>query len=214
MTHTPDPYQRIIQDLPEHLQHNVKLLAAIERKALHGHFVDWLNALNESLDHINALGCFDQLEPILDQPQVEVCAPIDVDTNLISRTLKALCPWRKGPFRIFNVDLASEWRCYQKYERLVTQGPCVQGQRILDVGSGNGYFGFRMLGAGARQVLNIDPSLLYWCQFQSIKMWLPKLPIAQIPLTAEALVGARLGKFDQVYSMGVLYHRKSPIEHL
>ena len=41
----------------------------------------------------------------------------------------------------------------------------LQGKRVLDVGCGNGYYLWRMRGAGARGVIGIDPNWLFFCQF-------------------------------------------------
>ena len=43
----------------------------------------------------------------------------------------------------------------------------LKGKRILDVGCGNGYYMWRMLGAGADSVIGVDPNWLFFCQFQA-----------------------------------------------
>ena len=84
---------------------------------------------------------------------------------------------------------------------------------MLDVGCGNGYHCWRMLGAGARAVIGIDPTLLSVMQFQAIQRLTGNANIFVLPLGIEDMPYG-LKAFDTVFSMGVLYHRRSPIDHL
>jgi tRNA (mo5U34)-methyltransferase len=89
-------------------------------------------------------------------------------------------------------------------------------RRVLDIGCGSGYHLWRMLGAGARFVVGVDPGLQFMAQFLTIKHFLGQaLPAWFLPLTLEQLpMTQRCQQFDTVFSMGVLYHRRSPIDHL
>lgn len=130
----------------------------------------------------------------------------------LKQALQGLIPWRKGPFNLFGVHIDTEWRSDWKWERVSPHIDLV-GKRILDVGCGNGYYQWRMLGAGARSVVGVDPNWLFFCQFLAMKRYLPALPAWHLPLTLEELPPGLEG-FDTVFSMGVLYHRRSPIDHL
>ena len=70
-----------------------------------------------------------------------------------------------------------------------------------------------MLGEGARQVIGIDPGLLFLAQFLAVKHYAGPRPAHLLPLRMEDLP-AGLGLFDTVFSMGILYHRRSPIDHI
>ena len=70
-----------------------------------------------------------------------------------------------------------------------------------------------MHGSGARLVIGIDPSWLFMMQFQAIKHFMGPKPVFLLPMGIEQLPTA-LHAFDTVFSMGVLYHRRSPIDHL
>ena len=84
---------------------------------------------------------------------------------------------------------------------------------VLDVGAGNGYYCLRMLGAGARLVVGIDPNQRYLAQFLALKRYLGTIPAFLLPLGIDDMP-RRLAGFDTVFSMGVLYHRREPLLHL
>lgn len=130
----------------------------------------------------------------------------------LEQALRKLMPWRKGPFQIFDTYIDTEWHSDWKWNR-VSPHLNLQNKRILDVGCGNGYYQWRMLGAGAKAILGIDPNLLFFCQFQAIKKYLPELPVWMLPFTLDDFP-QQSESFDVVFSMGVLYHRRSPIDHL
>jgi tRNA (mo5U34)-methyltransferase len=127
--------------------------------------------------------------------------------------LKKLHPWRKGPYNLFGIEIDTEWRSDWKWDRLKNQITPLTNRLVLDVGCGNGYHGWRMLGAGAHCVVGIDPTLLSVMQFQLIRKLYGEASIYVLPLGIDD-VPAHLHLFDTVFSMGVLYHRRSPIDHL
>jgi tRNA (mo5U34)-methyltransferase len=158
----------------------------------------------------------------LDQPCVVIGDASEIDDahrSVVRSALYALRPWRKGPFAVFGVHVDAEWRSDLKWSRVESAlADCgviasLRGQRVLDVGCGNGYYCLRALGAGATSVLGVDPSPLFVLQFELLRRLLPPLPAVVLPLCFEALPEHPRG-FDTVFSMGVLYHRKSPLEHL
>ncbi|MEN9596726.1 MAG: tRNA 5-methoxyuridine(34)/uridine 5-oxyacetic acid(34) synthase CmoB [Pseudomonadota bacterium] len=132
----------------------------------------------------------------------------------LKEKLQGFCPWRKGPFDLFGIHIDTEWRSDWKWQRLENHISPLKNRLVLDVGCGNGYHCWRMLGAGAKRVIGIDPMLLNTMQFQIIKQFYDNdAPIDVLPLGIEALP-SKLNCFDTVFSMGVLYHRRSPIDHL
>jgi tRNA (mo5U34)-methyltransferase len=128
-------------------------------------------------------------------------------------SLEALRPWRKGPFSLFGVEVDAEWRSDLKFARLIEGGLDFDGASVLDVGCGNGYYAWRMRGAGARRVIGVDPTLVHMMQFAACRHFLPDPAVDLLPIPLETLPAGR-GSFDIVCSMGVLYHRRSPIDHL
>jgi len=129
----------------------------------------------------------------------------------LTETLKVLIPWRKGPLKLGGAPIDTEWRSDWKWDRVAPHVD-LSGKRVLDIGAGNGYFGWRMLAAGADAVIGCDPSLLFWHQHRVIEHFAGTAPHLLLPLKFEDLPIA--ADFDVVFSMGVLYHRKDPAEHL
>ena len=131
----------------------------------------------------------------------------------LEQGLRGLIPWRKGPFRFFDVDLDTEWRSDWKWQRIAPHLTDLTGRRVLDVGCGSGYHCWRLHGAGAAHVLGIDPGILFLCQFLAVRRYAGDAPVWYLPARLEELPG-HAGFFDTVLSLGVLYHRRSPLEHL
>jgi len=139
--------------------------------------------------------------------------PSDETREQLKALLMGLHPWRKGPYTIHGVHIDSEWRSDWKWQRLLPHIQPLQGRLVLDIGCGNGYHCWRMAGAGARQVIGIDPSELFLYQFAAIRHYIGCAPVHLLPMGIEALP-EQLSGFDSLFSMGVLYHRRSPIDHL
>ena len=133
--------------------------------------------------------------------------------KVIKELLLEMVPWRKGPFDVFGIRIDSEWRSNLKWDRLQNRISSLRGKRVLDVGCGNGYYGFRMLEQEPELVVGIDPHLAYVAQFWALKRFVADLPLHVLPCALEQ-IGKPLQCFDTVFSMGVIYHRRSPIDHL
>lgn len=177
---------------------------------VNGHIPKWETALNAL--PLPAVG-----ELALNASRVGATSATEPTAEAIDVMRKALmpfCPWRKGPFEVHGVHIDTEWRSDFKWERIAQHLDDLQGRTVLDVGCGNGYHVWRMLGAGAKRVLGIDPNLLFCYQFEVIARLMGEPQgAAFLPIGADDLPEG-LALFDTVFSMGVLYHRKSPIDHL
>jgi tRNA (mo5U34)-methyltransferase len=169
----------------------------------HGDLPRWRAAL-DSLPSVETMA-------LLDRDMPELGATVS-DTAHLRDILMHLHPWRKGPLRLGGVAIDSEWRSDWKWRRVAPYVE-LEGQRVLDIGCGNGYFGLRMLAAGARLVLGVDPTLLFVMQWLACRHFSGDLSSFVLPLSVEELPDGRPG-FDTVFSMGVLYHRRDPWEHL
>ena len=148
---------------------------------------------------------------VLDRPAPRLGLPVPDPEALIS-ALQAFHPWRKGPLNLAGVVIDTEWRSDWKWARLAGRVD-FRGCTVLDVGCGNGYFGWRMLGAGARCVVGIDPTVLFVVQWLVQQHFAGTAANLVLPLRDTDLP-ERCGGFDRVCSMGVLYHRRDPEDHL
>ncbi|MEN6671282.1 tRNA 5-methoxyuridine(34)/uridine 5-oxyacetic acid(34) synthase CmoB [Psychrobacter sp. B38] len=206
----------------------------------------WLNDIKDKANYAHAPAYQASVArlPILDVDAVR----LDSDTLTIETTLsnsqhkqtmallKQLMPWRKGPFQIGSsqtvetqndsdtnapILIDTEWHSDWKWQRVAPHLGRLDGRRVLDVGGGSGYHGWRMAGAGADTVIIIDPSCLFYHQFMAIRHFVGSADAHEtgryrthyIPVPLEALP-EHSQLFDTVFSMGVLYHRQSPFEHL
>jgi len=201
---------------------------AVQDSALH----PWLTTLRSDVDkalfHVSNGNlarwrqALDQL-PALTPSSYDFRSPVirigrsqdrDESTQSLLKTLLwVFQPWRKGPYSLFGIDIDCEWRSDWKWNRLYPHIESLTDRLVLDVGCGNGYHCWRMLGEQAKWVVGIDPSLLFVCQFSAMYRYLPHCPITVLPLTMEAMPNS-LAVFDTVFSMGVMSHRRSPIDHL
>jgi len=129
----------------------------------------------------------------------------------IEEIAKLLKPWRKGPFKINDLFINSEWKSYIKWNTM-KKFLNLEGKDILDVGCNNGYHMFRMLEMNPKSITGFDPSALFNLQFEFINSFIKSnidyklLGVEHIPIYEK--------KFDTIFCMGILYHRKDPIEML
>ena len=194
------PLSHWLQTLPAQLDH-------WQRNSKHGEFDKWCRLLAKlpsttpssiELDEKVAVGSL---------------ADVDVYTQKkISGLLQQFMPWRKGPFYVHDIHVDTEWRSDWKWDRVYPHITPLKNRTVLDVGCGSGYHMWRMLGQGASRVIGIDPTQLFFIQFQAIKHFIPRNDIHFLPLGIEEM--QPLNAFDTVFSMGVLYHRKDPIQFL
>lgn len=192
--------------------HTAEFRAAVERRyqqRIHGDHGKWQAAF-DALPDITADQVDLQSDTVSATSVVPPPAPVLAQ---LEQALRGLHPWRKGPFELFGQHIDTEWRSDWKWQRLAPHLSPLDGRLVLDVGCGSGYHCWRMLGAGARLVIGVDPSQKFLFQFHAIKKYLGALDAFVLPLRSEDLPPA-LGRFDTVFSMGVLYHRQSPFQHL
>jgi tRNA (mo5U34)-methyltransferase len=152
----------------------------------------------------------------LDTDRVRIGMPTDMDPetrSILKRVLEDLKPWRKGPFDIFGIDLDSEWNSSIKWRRLDGHLPSQVGRRVLDIGASNGYYMFRMAARQPELVIGIEPYLNYYFQFLALSRYLDLPHLHCLPLKLEDMPAMRRC-FDTVLCMGILYHRRSPLDTL
>ena len=136
----------------------------------------------------------------------------DFDDELIYQTAKKLMPWRKGPFKIGNTFIDSEWQSFIKYNLLKPHFN-LENKVVADVGCNNGYYMFRMLEDNPKKVVGFDPMASFNLQFDFINHFIKSnklkyelLGVEHLPFYEE--------KFDIIFCLGVLYHRSDPVNML
>ncbi len=174
-----------------------------------GHASSWLETIAQLIDRTpTVIDLNSGLIKIGDSSDLQI-----PERSLLLQQLKEFHPWRKGPYELFGIHVDTEWRSDWKWDRLKKHITPLDNRFVLDVGCGNGYHCWRMLGAGAKMVVGVDPLLLNMIQFQVIKKLAGDVPVYVMPIGVEK-IPANTHVFDTVFSMGVLYHRRSPIDHI
>ena len=159
-------------------------------------------------------GCADHV--VLNADCIEIGQPnrfSELEHAALVHVLRQLMPWRKGPFSFFGTAVDTEWRSDLKWARIFPHISNLTDREVLDVGCGSGYHCWRMRGAGAARVIGVEPSLLFNSQFQLCQRYIGDRNVQVLPLRLEDLPD-RTHAFDTTFSMGVLYHRRSPFDHL
>ena len=175
----------------------------------HGKLPEWLDAIDKLPTLKPSFKAFAN-----DTVQIGTATDINSEQSAeLIEQLQKLLPWRKGPYDLYGVTIDTEWRSDWKWQRIAPHIAPLKYRLVLDVGCGNGYHCWRMLGDGAKMVVGIDPLLLNVMQFHAIRKLAGEAPVYVLPFPLEEVPG-NLKAFDTVFSMGVLYHRRSPIDHL
>jgi len=129
----------------------------------------------------------------------------------IREVAKLMMPWRKGPFKLFDTYIDSEWKSNIKYN-LLRKHFNLKNKRVADIGCNNGYYLFRMQEDEPKLLVGFDPSPLYKTQFDFINHFVKSNIVYEL-LGVEHLEFYE-EKFDTIFCLGVLYHRSDPVAML
>ena len=135
------------------------------------------------------------------------------ERELITGSLRAFMPWRKGPFSVFGIDIDAEWRSERKWQRVIPELPDLTGKTVADIGCNNGYYMFRMAASRPRLVLGFEPSVQHYYCFKALNA-MAGLSELDIDLLGAEHLSLFESCFDVVFLMGIIYHRPSPIDTL
>lgn len=162
---------------------------------------------------LNTLPSHPVRHKVYDQDMVEIGAREEwnqAEHGALVEALKVLIPWRKGPFKVFGVEIDAEWLSDWKWQRVRPVLPDLKGKRVADIGANNGYYMFRMVPHEPECVIGFEPNLRYWYTFEFLQKY------AQEPNLAMELLGVEHMElftrfFDVVFCMGIVYHHENPI---
>ena len=127
------------------------------------------------------------------------------------QTALNLCSWRKGPFKIDDIFIDSEWRSFVKFNLLAPHMDLAD-KVVGDIGCNNGYYLFRMLPKRPKKLIGFDPGVMSFLQFKFIDAF-ARSDIEYELLGVEHLPHYGV-KFDALFCLGVLYHRSDPVRTL
>ncbi|WP_371373163.1 tRNA 5-methoxyuridine(34)/uridine 5-oxyacetic acid(34) synthase CmoB [Thalassotalea aquiviva] len=182
-------------------------LARWQKEDLHGDFQKWQKTL-DALPNTTPSSI-----DLTDEVRIGAANDINLgEQKRIENLLMNFKPWRKGPYHVHGIHIDTEWRSDFKWDRLKQHISDLSNRYVLDIGCGSGYHLWRMRGAGAKFVVGIDPTQLFMMQFMAMQHFIQDDQVNLLPLGVQHL--PELKAFDTVFAMGVLYHRKSPIDFL
>lgn len=131
----------------------------------------------------------------------------------LTAVLKGLHPWRKGPFNVFGTRIDCEWRSDLKWDRVKDRIEPLHDRKILDIGSSNGYYLFRMSPHEPRFAIGLEPYLTFYYQFLALQHYIHAPQVHCLPMRFDNF--PMLAEFfDTIFCMGILYHSRAPLEML
>lgn len=174
------------------------------------HEKKWLNALcTENLPPPSKLKNYHSSEVKVGEK--DECSPDQLIA--LQTAAQSLIPWKKGPFSLYGLDIDGEWRSDKKWERIEHEIGSLKNHRVLDIGCNNGYFMFRMLSQQPKFVLGIDPVVRTYGQFKFVQHFAQETKLHYELLGVEHLKYFK-ECFETIFSMGIIYHHRHPLEQL
>ena len=174
-------------------------------------WLTWKN-IRPYQEAIKALPKYSNVEVKLgDVVDIQIADLSEEEAAQIRETALLMKPWRKGPFRINDLFIDSEWQSQIKYNLLEPHFN-LEDKIVGDIGCNNGYYLFRMLSQKPKKLIGFDPSAIYYSQFMFLDHFI-KSGIVYELLGVEH-VEFYEHKFDTLFCLGVLYHRSDPVAML
>ena len=147
------------------------------------------------------------------RPVVTIGSPTELtdrQRHQLFQHCRTLMPWKKGPYRLFGIDIDSEWRSDYKWQRIAKKLGNLKEQKVADIGCHNGYFMFRLANTGAKLIVGFDPNFRWYFKFHFLQRFAQLPQVYYEPFGVEHL-DLYTNFFDIVLCLGVLYHQTDPI---
>ena len=132
------------------------------------------------------------------------------DEEMLKSSLQDFCPWKKGPFDVFGIEIDAEWRSQIKWNRIEPHLPSLENKVIADIGCHNGYFMFKMAQHNPKAVIGLEPVGKHWFNFQLLNKYAGQKNL-YFELFGVEDTHLFPGFFDIIFCMGILYHHTDPI---
>jgi tRNA (mo5U34)-methyltransferase len=143
----------------------------------------------------------------------ESCNLSSQELACLENAIKILIPWRKGPFKLFGIEIDAEWRSDFKWDRIKPHLDSLAGKKIADIGSNTGYYMFRASEFGPELVLGFETSERCWYSFELLQRFIQNSSLDTLLLGVEKIL-LFPQFFDVVLCMGILYHHRDPLSIL
>jgi len=173
----------------------------------------WDDAMEPYWEAVQAVGDIQTKAYDLSGPVVKVGNAEELSEAQAQRwlqTLKTFCPWKKGPFDLFGVEIDAEWRSDWKWERILPHIQPLEGRIVADIGCHNGYFMFRMAHQSPSCVVGFEPVAKHFWNFQLIQNQI-RHPALNFELLGVEHMHHYPEFFNTIFCLGILYHHTDPI---
>jgi tRNA (mo5U34)-methyltransferase len=162
-------------------------------------------------DELLAMPSYDSSVEFGDTVSINTGKNFGADSD-VHALAKKLMPWRKGPFRIDNIDIESEWNSFVKFNILESYMD-LKDKTVVDIGCNNAYYAFRMLPKEPKKIIAIDPWPIFYLQYLFVNKFVNSDIIDFRMVGLEDMADEGI-KADVMFCLGILYHRSDPISSL
>ncbi len=162
-------------------------------------------------DELMAMPSYDSSVGFGDVVSINTGNNFGVDSDVYA-IAKKLMPWRKGPFRIDNIEIQSEWNSFVKFN-LLEPYMDLKDKTVVDIGCNNAYYAFRMLPKEPKKIIAIDPWPIFYLQYLFVNKFVGTDIIDFRMVGLEDMADEGI-KADVMFCLGILYHRSDPISSL
>ena len=174
---------------------------------------DTLKEYNNIAKMIDNLPLISSKKLVVNEDELIIGNPEELSPDqlaILRQCVEALKPWKKGPLNLFGIKIDTEWRSDLKWKRLQKSLPNLKDKVICDLGSGNGYFMYRMLEYDPKLVVGIDPNLHALLEFKLFSR-VSGVENIHFEYLRGDVMSSMVGSFDVIFCLGVLYHTPDPI---
>ena len=190
------------------IRDNSEIFDTYKTSIIHNHgrynfFVSNLLQINDCLTKINTNSGTVSFDKVGENQLVR-------ENNKLKNELLSFNPWRKGPFKVLDIFIDSEWQSNMKWDRIKPHLPNLQDKNICDIGCSNGYYMFRCLEEKPKIIIGFEKVINYVFQFLALKKFAKNENNIFIVPDNFLKFSNNKTNFDLILMLGILYHLKHP----